>query len=52
MQEGVGEMDASIWGGERWSAATAYLRPALTRPNLTTATGVLVTRVHQILNNI
>ena len=44
-QEGVGRMDATIYNGRRWSAATAYLRPALKRPNLTTLTRVLVTRV-------
>jgi choline dehydrogenase len=28
-QEGFGPMEATIWRGERWSAAKAYLRPAL-----------------------
>jgi choline dehydrogenase len=28
-QEGFGAMEATIWQGRRWSAATAYLRPAL-----------------------
>ncbi|HRO14317.1 MAG TPA: choline dehydrogenase, partial [Paracoccus sp. (in: a-proteobacteria)] len=28
-QEGFGPMEASIWQGRRWSAANAYLRPAL-----------------------
>jgi len=28
-QEGFGAMEATIWRGERWSAAKAYLRPAL-----------------------
>ncbi|MEM1274558.1 MAG: choline dehydrogenase [Pseudomonadota bacterium] len=28
-QEGFGPFDATIWQGERWSAARAYLRPAL-----------------------
>jgi choline dehydrogenase len=31
--------------GVRWSAAKAYLRPALKRPNLTVRTGALVERV-------
>mgnify|MGYP001477074688 CR=1 FL=1 len=31
--------------GRRWSAADAFLRPALNRPNLKVMTGVLVTRV-------
>jgi len=29
-QEGFGPFDATIWKGRRWSAAHAYLRPALT----------------------
>ena len=32
-QEGFGPFDATIYKGIRWSAATAYLRPALKRPN-------------------
>ncbi|MFU8899725.1 MAG: choline dehydrogenase [Roseinatronobacter sp.] len=28
-QEGFGAMEATIWQGQRWSAARAYLRPAL-----------------------
>ncbi|GAB4386516.1 choline dehydrogenase [Albidovulum sp.] len=32
-QEGFGPFEATIWKGRRWSAATAYLRPALRRPN-------------------
>ena len=27
-QEGFGPMEATVWRGERWSAAKAYLRPA------------------------
>ncbi|NKB27712.1 MAG: choline dehydrogenase [Rhodobacteraceae bacterium] len=34
-QEGFGPMDATVWKGRRWSAANAYLKPALTRPNCT-----------------
>ncbi|MBR2575128.1 MAG: choline dehydrogenase [Loktanella sp.] len=34
-QEGFGPFDATIYKGHRWSAASAYLRPALTRPNCT-----------------
>ncbi len=30
-QEGFGPMEATIWRGRRWSAANAYLRPALRR---------------------
>jgi len=32
-QEGFGPFDATIYKGYRWSAANAYLRPALKRPN-------------------
>ncbi len=32
-QEGFGAMEATIWKGRRWSAANAYLRPALKLPN-------------------
>ena len=32
-QEGFGAMEATIWQGRRWSAASAYLRPALRLPN-------------------
>ncbi|SIO42495.1 choline dehydrogenase [Rhodovulum sp. ES.010] len=32
-QEGFGPFDMTVWKGERWSAARAYLRPALKRPN-------------------
>lgn len=28
-QEGFGPMEATIWQGERWSAAKAYLKPAI-----------------------
>ncbi|MEM6461306.1 MAG: choline dehydrogenase [Pseudomonadota bacterium] len=34
-QEGFGPMEQTIHRGIRWSAANAYLRPALKRPNLT-----------------
>ena len=32
-QEGFGPMEQTIWRGRRWSAADAYLKPALKRPN-------------------
>ena len=32
-QEGFGPMEATIWKGRRWSAANAYLKPALKRHN-------------------
>lgn len=34
-QEGFGPMDATIRQGQRWSAANAYLKPALKRKNVT-----------------
>jgi choline dehydrogenase len=44
-QEGFGAMDMTTHRGRRWSAAKAYLRPALRRPNLTLCTRALSTRV-------
>ena len=32
-QEGFGPMEQTVYKGRRWSAANAYLRPALRRPN-------------------
>ncbi len=32
-QEGFGPMEQTVWKGRRWSAANAYLKPALRRPN-------------------
>lgn len=32
-QEGFGPFDMTVWNGRRWSAANAYLRPALRRDN-------------------
>lgn len=43
--EGVGYLQQSIDNGRRCSAATAYLWPAATRPNLTVLTEALATRV-------
>ena len=34
-QEGFGRMDRTIHKGRRWSAANAYLKPAMKRPNVT-----------------
>ena len=34
-QEGFGAMEATIWKGRRWSAANAYLRPAMKAGNVT-----------------
>lgn len=44
-QEGFGFYQVTARAGERCSAATAYLRPAMARPNLTVQTGGLVERV-------
>ncbi|MGD1926080.1 MAG: choline dehydrogenase [Paracoccaceae bacterium] len=33
-QEGFGPMEMTVKNGQRWSAANAYLKPALKRPNL------------------
>lgn len=39
-QEGFGAMEQTVWQGRRWSAANAYLKPALRRPNLTLVRGL------------
>jgi len=44
-QEGFGQMDMTVGGGRRCSAANAYLRPAMRRGNLTVRTHALATRV-------
>ncbi len=44
-QDGVGRYQATQRHGRRWSAADAYLRPALTRPNLHLLTGAAATAV-------
>ena len=43
--DGVGRNQNTIRDGRRCSAAVAYLKPALRRPNLTVETGALVSRV-------
>ncbi|WP_170438685.1 choline dehydrogenase [Ruegeria arenilitoris] len=43
-QEGFGPMEQTVWKGRRWSAANAYLKPALKRPNCDIVRG-LATRV-------
>jgi len=45
LQDGASLLQCTTRGGRRWSAADAFLRPALRRENLTLATGALVTRV-------
>jgi 4-pyridoxate dehydrogenase len=44
-QEGIGTSQLAIGNGRRSSSATAYLRPALGRANLTLVTGALARRV-------
>ena len=44
-QEGVGPLQVTVRGRRRSSAAVAYLRPAMARPNLKVETGALVRRV-------
>jgi 4-pyridoxate dehydrogenase len=44
-QEGFGRSQQTIRGGRRCSAAVAYLRPALARPNLAVEVNALATRV-------
>ena len=39
-QEGFGPMEMTVYNGRRWSAANAYLKPALKRPNLTMVSGL------------
>jgi choline dehydrogenase len=38
-QEGFGPMEATIWKGRRWSAANAYLRPAMATGNVQVVRG-------------
>ena len=44
-QEGFGRMDMTVRDGARCSAAKAYLRPAMKRPNVTVVTHALASRV-------
>ncbi|KAA5803700.1 glucose-methanol-choline oxidoreductase [Alkalicaulis satelles] len=44
-QEGFGPYQVTQKGGKRCSAADAFLRPALKRPNLTVITGALARRI-------
>ena len=45
MQEGFGPMHMTVKNGIRWSAANAYLRPAMKRPNLEVRTKVMTRRI-------
>jgi choline dehydrogenase len=44
-QEGAGQYQVTCHNGRRWSTADAYLRPAITRSNLTVRTHALATKV-------
>ena len=44
-QEGFGRYHCNIKNGQRWSAARAFLDPALPRPNLTVLTGAQATEI-------
>ena len=44
-QHGVGFYQVTQKDGLRWSTASAFLRPALERPNLTVVTGALACRI-------
>ncbi|WP_422040091.1 choline dehydrogenase [Roseibium sp.] len=44
-QEGFGDMEMTVHKGRRWSAANAYLKPALKRGNLDLIKGALVRKV-------
>ncbi|KAM4650372.1 choline dehydrogenase, mitochondrial isoform 1-T2 [Discoglossus pictus] len=44
-QEGVGWMDMTVYKGQRWSTASAYLRPALARKNVSAEEKTFVTKI-------
>jgi choline dehydrogenase len=44
-QEGFGPMEMTVHRGVRWSAANAYIRPALKRPNMKLETYALANRI-------
>ncbi|QPC42272.1 choline dehydrogenase [Kaustia mangrovi] len=44
-QEGFGAMEMTVWKGRRWSAANAYLRPALRRSNVRLRSRAMVRRI-------
>jgi len=44
-QEGFGAMEMTVWNGRRWSAANAYLRPALARGTVELVSSARVTRI-------
>lgn len=44
-QEGFGDMEMTVHRGRRWSAANAYLKPALRRANVRLVTGALARKI-------
>jgi len=44
-QEGFGKMDMTVKDGVRWSTANAYLKPAMSRSNLTVITNAMTHKV-------
>lgn len=44
-QEGFGRLDMTVHRGRRWSAANAYLKPVLSRPNLSLRPRAEVSRI-------
>ncbi|MFT5507466.1 MAG: choline dehydrogenase [Hyphomicrobiaceae bacterium] len=44
-QDGVSYYQRTIRNGRRWSAAHAFLRPAMQRPNVTVVTGAVVSEI-------
>jgi choline dehydrogenase len=44
-QEGFGAADMTVWQGRRWSAANAYLKPAIRRGNVRLITRARVDRI-------
>lgn len=40
-QEGFGAFEMTVWKGKRWSAASAYLKPALAMPNCDLVNGLV-----------
>jgi choline dehydrogenase len=44
-QDGISQIEATVWNGRRSSASRAYLYPAMGRRNLTIKTGALASRI-------
>jgi choline dehydrogenase len=44
-QDGISYFQMTVKNGRRWSAAMAYLHPAMSRPNLTVETGALAEKI-------